>query len=151
MRDETGTNSGGVRELTPEDLKLIELFDELKKGSLGFLNEAAKKLVELVIALYGLFFAVFSFTEAPQYLKEYPDIKLLSAGILLAYFLALVFAVLVFLPRRYQFSSHSLTQMRSQLETMLETKGTYLRYAYASFALGTLFFAVALGITLFRL
>lgn len=151
MGDKAGINMGGVRELTPEDLKLLELFDELRKGSLGFLDEAAKKLVELVTVLYGLFFAVFSFTEAPRYLKDHPGIKLLSAGILFAYFLALVFAVLVFLPRKYQLSSHSLTRMRGRLEEMLETKGTYLRCAYAAFALGTLFFAIALGITLFRL
>lgn len=151
MSAEETHDQSGLRELRPEDERLIAFFDELRKGSLGFQDEAAKRLVELITLLYGLFFAVFSFTEAPAYLRTYTDVKWLAAATLVAYFASLLCAIRVILPREYTFSSRSLSQMHENLEEMLAFKGKYLRLAYAAFGLGTLFFIAALLVSLFRL
>lgn len=140
-----------TRELTDADKKLLELFDELHKSSLNFLDDAGKQLVTLITVLYGLFFGVFSFTDAPKYLVNSPEVKWLVVLTILVYFVALVLATLVFLPHKYQYSTRSLTQMRTTLEEMLETKSFYLRWAYIVFAVGTFLFALALMIALARL
>jgi hypothetical protein len=140
-----------TRDLADTDRKLIELFDDLRKGSLTFLDDAGKQLVTLITVLYGIFFGVFSFTNAPQYLAKVLEVRGLAALTIIVYFVALVLATLVFLPHRYPFNVRNLSGMRTTLEKILETKSSYLRWAYIAFVFGTFLFVLALIIALARL
>ena len=140
-----------VRSLTDAETKLLELFEDYRKNSLGFLDEAGKQLVTLITALYGVFFVAFSFSDAAQYFNGHPEVKYVIIGVIVFYFTSLILAALVFFPRKYKHSESAFGDMDAQLKKMLETKRFYVSGAYATFIAGTFLFAVALVMVLSRL
>ena len=140
-----------VRPLTNAETKLLELFEDYRKNSLGFLDEAGKQLVTLITALYGVFFVAFSFSDAAQYFNGHPEVKYVIIGVIVFYFASLILAALVFFPRKYKHSDTSLGDMNAQMNKMLKTKRFYVSGAYATFIAGTFMFAIALVMVLARL
>jgi hypothetical protein len=140
-----------VRPLTNAETKLLELFDDYRKNSLHFLDEAGKQLVTLITALYGVFFAAFSFSDAAEHFKNNGAVKYVIMCVILFYFASLIMAALVFFPRKYKYSEQNLGEMRERMDQMLKAKRGYASGAYATFIIGTFMFVIALVIVLARL
>ncbi len=137
-----------VRPLTDAETKLLELFDDYRKNSLHFLDEAGKQLVTLITALYGVLFAAFSFSDAAEHFKKNSAVKYVLIGVIVFYFASLILAALVFFPRKYKYSEHNLDEMRQRMDEMLKAKRRYTSGAYVTFIIGTFMFAIALVMVL---
>ena len=151
MNEEEIQEVDTVRSLTDAETKLLELFEDYRKNSLAFLDEAGKQLVTLITALYGVFFVAFSFSDAAQYFNGHPEVKYVIIGVIVFYFASLILAALVFFPRMYRHSESALSDMDAQMKKMLKTKRLYVSGAYATFIAGTFMFAIALVMVLSRL
>jgi len=137
--------------LSAADERLERLFDEMEAASLKTLEEAARQIITLATALLGAFFGLLALEEAPKYLG-FLEIKVIGAGTLTAFFVALLCALLAVSPRRYEYPRASLTAKRAILNEMLARKHRLVRLASWMFALGALLMlAAALDILLFRL
>lgn len=132
-----------VRPLTSEDEAVITFLAELEKETLTSLGASGKRVLELVTALFGLFFGVLAFSDSPHYL-DYMEVRILAALALIAYFSALLFGLRTFWPRRYEVSRHNLTEMRTTLAEMRERKAADVRRAYIFFTLGCLLLMLVL-------
>jgi hypothetical protein len=131
-----------AQRLSPEDERLDKLFDELESGSLKTLEEAARQIITLSTALLGAFFGLLSLSKPPEYLG-FPEVKILGSATLIAFFLALLLALLAIAPRRYVFPRASLTVKRALLNEMLQRKHRWGRLASWLFGLGALLMLLA--------
>ncbi len=137
--------------LTPEDERLDKLFDEMEQGSLKTLEDAARQIITLATTLLGAFFGLLAFKDAPTYLG-FVEVKLIGAGALFAFFVALYYALLAVSPKRYQYSRANLTEKRNILGQMLERKHSAVNTAAWTFGLGILLMLfAALDILIFRI
>ncbi len=137
--------------LSAQDERLEKLFDEMEQGSLKTLEDAARQIITLSTALLGAFFGLLAFKDAPDYLG-FCEIKVIGTGALLAFFVALFFALIAVSPKRYDFPRASLTAKRDILNEMLARKHRFVGMASWTFAVGALLMlAAALDILLFRL
>ena len=137
--------------LSPEDERLDKLFDEMESGSLKTLEDAARQIITLATTLLGAFFGLLAFKDAPAYLG-FVEVKLIGAGALLAFFVALYYALMAVSPKRYKYSRASLTEKRNILGQMLERKRSAVNTAAWTFGLGILLMLfAALDILIFRL
>lgn len=137
--------------LSESDERLEKLFDEMESGSLETLENAARQIITLSTALLGAFFGLLAFKDAPAYLG-FLEIKIIGTGALLAFFVALFFALVAVSPKRYDFPRASLTAKRKALHDMLKRKQSSVAWASWIFGLGALLMlAAALDILVFRL
>lgn len=137
--------------LSAQDERLEQFFDEMEQGSLKTLEDAARQIITLCTALLGAFFGLLALKDAPAYLG-FVEIKVIGAGALLAFFMALFFALTAVSPKRYNFARASLTEKRGILNGMLNRKHRFVRLASGCFALGALLMLLAaLDILIFRL
>ncbi|MBP1466201.1 hypothetical protein EYB53_022135 [Candidatus Chloroploca sp. M-50] len=122
---------------------MIELFAELEKKQLEFLDEAAKRIIELVSALLGLLFAVIAFGNAfpPPYLAGNVLLKVLSISALGGYLGALMLALWGVQPRRYKHYQYNLKGMREELDAMLAHKMFWMRWAGGVFGVASVLLA----------
>lgn len=140
-----------VSKLTPDDERLDKLFDEMEQGSLKTLEDAARQIITLSTALLGAFFGLLALKDAPAYLG-FVEIKIVGAVALLAFFVALFFALVAVSPKRYDFPRASLTAKRDILNEMLAHKHKFVGLATWTFAIGALLMlTAALNILIFRL
>ncbi len=123
--------------LSPEEERLDKLFDEMEQGSLKTLEDAARQIITLSTALLGAFFGLLALKDAPAYLG-FLEIKIIGAGALLAFFIALFFALVAVSPKRYDFPRASLTAKRDILNEMLARKHKFVGLASWTFAVGAL-------------
>lgn len=123
--------------LSSEDERLDKLFDEMEQGSLKTLEDAARQIITLSTALLGAFFGLLAFKDAPAYLG-FCEIKITGTGALLAFFVALFFALVAVSPKRYDFPRASLTAKRDILNEMLARKHKFVGLASWTFAVGAL-------------
>jgi hypothetical protein len=135
-------------ELDPEDVRLMALFDEIKKNQLTFLDEAGKRIIELSSALLGLIFGVVAFGKdfPPPYLKGQPVSQGLAIGVLMALVLAILFGVLTVQPRNYPYNAQNLTSMREQFSAMHRHKSFWMIAATWAFFIGALLLALLIGV-----
>jgi len=136
--------------LSPEDERLDKLFDEMETGSLKTLEDAARQIITLSTTLLGAFFGLMAFKDAPSYLK-FLEIKIIGTGALLAFLVALFFALRAVSPKRYDFPRASLTEKRKILEQMLKRKHNAVNWASWIFGLGALLMLAATLDILFRI
>lgn len=137
--------------LSAQDERLEKAFDEMEQGSLKTLEDAARQIITLCTALLGAFFGLLAFKDAPDYLGFY-EIKVIGTGALLAFFIALFFALVAVSPKRYNFARASLTEKRNILDRMLNLKYRFVGLAAWTFGAGALLMlAAALDILIFRL
>src|SRR5688500_18681441 len=106
--DEIGVSSSVLSE---EDERLKNLFVEMESGSLGTLEDAARQIITLSTALLGAFFGLLAFKDAPAYLG-FIEIKVIGTGALVAFLVALFFALRAVSPKRYDFPRASLIEKR---------------------------------------
>ncbi len=131
------------RSPTATEERLVAIFAELETKQLEFLDQAAKRIIELVTALLGILFAAIAFGGdfPPAYLAGNIPIKLLGIGALGGYLLALLFALVAIQPRSYKLYRHNLTRMRAELDAIIEHKLRWLRIAGGLFGLGSVLLA----------
>ena len=123
--------------LSAEDERLDKLFDEMETASLKTLEDAARQIITLSTALLGAFFGLLALKDAPAYLG-FIEIKIIGAGALLAFFIALFFALVAVSPKRYDFPRASLTAKRDILNEMLARKHKFVGLASWTFGAGAL-------------
>ncbi len=121
-----------------EDLELISFFATLKRDSLQTLEEAARQLIGLVTTLLGVFFGVLAISGDSSATLVSLDVKIVGAIALVAYMLALWFALEVVMPRRLDVPASNLTAMRSLLAELFERKSASLFRAQTGFTVATL-------------
>lgn len=137
--------------LSPEDERLDKLFDEIEQSSLKTLEDAARQIITLSTTLLGASFGLLAFKDAPSYLK-FLEIKIIGTGALLAFLVALFFALQAVSPKRYEYPRASLTAKRKILETMLTKKYRAVNMSAWIFGLGAfLMLIAALDILIFRI
>ncbi len=137
--------------LSLEDERVEKLFDEIERGSLKTLEDAARQIITLSTVLLGAFFGLLAFKDAPAYLG-FLEIKIISAGALLAFLISLFCALIAVSPKRYSFPQASLTAKRTALDDMLNRKHSAVNWASWIFGVGALLMlAAALDILIFRL
>jgi hypothetical protein len=136
-----------TRQPTAEEERLVELFAEIESKQLDFLDQAAKRIIELVTALLGILFAVIAFGSdfPPPYLAGNLVAKFLSGAALVCYLGALLVALWAVQPRDYKRYHHNLTEMREELHTMIADKARPLRVAGILFGVGSVLLAVLIG------
>lgn len=132
---------------TAEEERLVDLFAEIESKQLEFLDEAAKRIIELVTALLGLLFAVMAFGGEfpPPYLAGNPFARFVSGAALVCYLGALLVALWAVQPRSYRHDRHNLTEMRAELQQMIAHKARPLRVAGVLFGLASLLLVVLIG------
>jgi hypothetical protein len=136
-----------TRQPTAEEERLVELFAEIEGKQLDFLDQAAKRIIELVTALLGILFAVIAFGSdfPPPYLAGNLPAKLLSGASLVCYLGALLVALWAVQPRDYKHYRHNLTEMREELQRMIDDKARPLRVAGILFGAGSILLAVLIA------
>jgi hypothetical protein len=135
------------RKPTAEEERLVELFAEIERKQLDFLDQAAKRIIELVTALLGILFAVIAFGNdfPPPYLAGNLVAKFLSGAALVCYLGALLVALWALQPRTYKHYHHNLTGMQEELQRMIDDKARPLRVAGILFGAGSILLAVLVG------
>ncbi len=137
--------------LSAQDERLEQSFDEMEQSSLKTLEDAARQIITLSTALLGAFFGLLALKDAPAYLG-FIEIKIIGAGALLTFFIALFFALAAVSPKRYNFARASLTEKRDILNEMLARKHHFVRLASWTFAAGALLMlSAALDILICRI
>jgi len=134
--------------LTPEEERLLAFFDELEIGQLEFLDQAAKRIIELCSAMLGIVFVVIALGD--QFPPAYPAgsadlVKALLLGTLALFVLALLAGLRAVQPRRY-WRSLKLAELQSELERMIAFKRRWFRWATVVFGLGCLALAVLMAL-----
>jgi hypothetical protein len=129
-----------------DQIKLKELFDELKKNQLTFLDEAAKRIIELSTGLLGVLFAVVAFGKdfPPPYFADATNVKLAVATLTL-FFLSLLIGFITVQPRNYRYYPNNLTQMEEELRKAIAFKVIFFQIASALFVIGAACLALLIG------
>jgi hypothetical protein len=129
--------------LTDEQKRLNELFDEMKKNQLTFLDEAGKRIIELSTGLLGVLFAVTAFGKdfPPAYLKANLLMQILMVATLLAFVLAVLAGVRTVQPRNYDFYESNLSEMHKELKKIIGHKSGWMQAANWLFFTGTVLLA----------
>ena len=122
---------------TPEDLKLMATFADLRKNQITFLNEAGKRVIELSTGMLGVLFAVMAFGNnfPPPYLKN-GTAQFLAVLTLALFFLALLAGFVCVQPQEYKDYPHNLTAMREELVQHNQWKAFWFRAGSILFGLG---------------
>lgn len=133
-----------------DTLRLVALFDELEKGQITFLDESAKRIIELCTALLGVLTGLAAFGKdfPPPYLKNNDGFKVLAVVAVACYVLALAAALISVQPRNYRRFRNNITQLRSELERMIAFKKGWFRTATLLLFLGTAGLALLLGLAI---
>ena len=128
---------------TDEQKRLVAVFDEMERQQVEFLQEAGKRIIELVTALLGLLFAVMAFggTFPPAYLQGNDLGKAVAVVTLVFYLAAMGFALRTVQPRKYQLYRHNLTEMRTEFDKIVAEKALSVQFAGACFGLGSVLLA----------
>ena len=133
--------------LTDEQQRLVALFDEMEKQQVDFLDQAGKRIIELIIALLGILFAAAALGDQfpPPYLKGNPPARALTVVTLAFYLGALLTGVLAIQPREYKRYRHNLTEMGNVLDAIIGHKTRWLKVAGILFVLGSLTLALLIA------
>jgi hypothetical protein len=128
------------------DKALVKIWAELEKGQLDILDQANKRIIELVTGLQALFLAIIAFGKdfPPPYLQDgaAPLVAVLTVLLLL---LALLAAVLGLQPREYSKYERNLTEMRRELERITNYKKKWYQIGIWLFALGVITLGLLIG------
>ena len=136
-----------IRDRSEDNARLMALFDTIEADQLTFLDEAAKRVIELVTLLFGatLTFVALGKEFPPSYLNQKPLNQWLTVIALGGYLLALVIAAYAAAPKTYKRYPHNLTMMRKELDTLITHKRRGVQAAGIFFVLATVVLAVLIG------
>lgn len=126
---------------SPEDRALREWFAKQEKRNLERLEDGAKTIVQLVTGLYGLLFAVLAISDHPAYLGR-PVVQWLGTLGMLAFFVALLSALVTLFPWRATFQEDNLSEMQRVNQQVLKRKLWGLGTALGAFLVGVCLLAV---------
>ena len=134
--------------LTPEEERLFIMYDELRKGQLGFLDQAGKRIIELSTGLLGILFAVIAFGKdfPPPYLAGNALAQWLSVLVLACLVISLLAGVLTVQPKKYDFPKADLERMKQKLDEIRDFKAQWMKVGTWAFFAGTGLLAVLIGI-----
>lgn len=134
--------------LNDEQKRLNELFDEMKKNQLTFLDEAGKRIIELSTGLLGVLFAVAAFGKdfPPPYLKANLLVQILVVATLTLFVLAVLAGVYTVQPRNYDFYESNLSEMRKELKKILAHKSGWMQAANWLFFSGIVLLAILVAL-----
>ncbi|MFQ5804449.1 MAG: hypothetical protein ACE5JQ_16285 [Candidatus Methylomirabilales bacterium] len=134
-----------------EQKRLVALFDEMEKKQVDFLDQASKRIVELCVALLGVFFAVIALgdTYPPPFLQGNDPARVLTFATLAFYLAAMLTGVLAIQPREYRRYRYNLTEMRNVLDEIVRFKKRWVQVAGILFVLGSLTLALLVGAIIF--
>lgn len=138
-----------VELLTPQDQDLLTFFHGLERNSLESLEAAARQIITLVTTLAGVFFGILAFKDTPTYLSA-GEVKVLGTLTLGALLVALLFALDVVMPRRFDLRRDDLTEMHAILHSLFQTKSRSLTFAQWAFGAGLVFWLLLTLVLLFR-
>ncbi|MGB0388299.1 MAG: hypothetical protein ACPGWR_26065 [Ardenticatenaceae bacterium] len=124
---------------TEEDQAWPELFAKLEQENIPRLEEAAKMIIQLVMAIYSVLFAILFLAKSPTYLEN-PTVRSSGVASILSFFVSLGAALVVLLPFRYTYQEDNLTEMKRVYARLLKEKSWGLRVAFAFFLLGSILF-----------
>lgn len=132
------------------DERLIALFDKLEAGQLEFLDEAAKRVIELSTAMLAVLFGVTAFGKdfPPPYLAGNTAAKWLALLTLILYLSALFAGVRAVQPRTYSRSHAGLDRLRTELEKIVAHKRRWFRIGIWLFFGGSLALAVLIMVVI---
>ena len=126
--------SPGVREVTEEDRAVMEKVRRLEESSLDAIESGAREIVFLVTTLLGAMAGLLASGTLPGYILT-PDVRILAALAAISFFVSVMAAIQVLLPRRYE-HGNDLVRMRELLKEIPRRKEKFLKTAHQGFAAG---------------
>ena len=130
---------------TPEERAMGEWFARQVLASPQALEAAARTIVSLVTALLGVHFGVMALSETPLPSFLWVDwMRPLGVIVVVALLAALLCALVVVLPLRFEVSSHRPDEQEKEFKKLLRRKSRWLTASVIAFAGGL----VALGVVL---
>ena len=124
----------GVREITEEDRAIMEKVRRLEESSLDAIESGAREIVLLVTTLLGAMAGLLASGTLPGYILT-PDVRILAALAAISFFVSVMAAIQVLLPRRYE-HGNDLVRMRELLREIPRRKERLLKTAHQGFAAG---------------
>lgn len=130
------------RPLSAQHERLIKIFDDLEAKQLDFLDQAAKRVVELVSVLFGTLTAVFSLGGKfpPANLVDITN-KTLGALALGVFVVAMLVSAFAMMPRTYKRYESNMTLLREELDKIISFKLWMVRLGGGLFITGTILLA----------
>ncbi len=136
-----GDMSVGKSESSNEQA-LREWFDDQVKHNLDRLEAGAQTITQLVTGLYGVLFAVLAFGNLPKYLAL-PAVRWAGMLSLVAFFVALIAALVVLYPFRYATTEkYNLSERQNIYNQMRQRKTRSLTIALVGFLIGMIMLMV---------
>ena len=130
------------RQPSDEEKSLKSFFNELMIGQVTFLDEANKRIIELVTGLLAVLFAVIAFGKdfPPPYMQDtFP--KVIAIAVMGIFLVSMLLALIGVQPKVYDKYDHNLTEMRVELEKIVKYKSKLFSWASWSFFAGCLLLA----------
>ena len=133
-----------AQEPSKEGTLVAEIFSEIRKKQLDFLDESGKSIIERIATFLAILFAVTAFSNnfPPAYLKDNLPAKIMVIATLVLYLLAMATAILTIQPRFYDIPLYNVTRMSEELKKITTYKMRRLRMAGILFTLGSIALAV---------
>lgn len=132
---------------SPEDRTLRKWFTNQERRNFASLEEGAKTIVQLVTGLYGLLFAVLAISNQPAYLGRFA-VKWFGTLGMLAFFVALLSALVTLFPWPAQFQEDNLSEMERINQQILNRKLWGLGTALGAFLIGICLLAAMIIVVL---
>ena len=121
---------------TQEERGLREWAEGQVQNNMAQLEEAARQLIQLVTALFGVLFAVLAISDGPEILQILP-IKLLGSLSVVGYFISLLAALYVIYPWENPFEEDNLTEIERLQQDLIDRKANALQNAFYTFVAAT--------------
>ena len=130
------------RPLTPAEAVPLDFFAELEGKSIANLEAAAREILKLTTGFLGLLLGIVSLgSDSVAPILQVDEIKYTALAAILLLVLALASALLVVLPRGYQYRPSSLDDKEAAFQLMLDRKSASLSAAVIFFGLSLASFA----------
>ncbi|MSP14016.1 MAG: hypothetical protein EXR62_13810 [Chloroflexi bacterium] len=123
-----------------EATRLAALFDDLEGKQLDFLDQAAKRVIELTTGLQAVFLAVAALGNKfpPANLKDSFFAQALFVAVLIFYWAAILAAAWAVQPRPYKRYPYNVTAMRAEFNQMVAHKAAWVNVAGSLFVIASL-------------
>lgn len=129
--------------MSEESKRALALRDEIEKNQLAFLDESAKRIVDLVTVLLGVLFSIIAFGDKfpPAYLSANNVNKALAIAALVLYVIALAACLYAQSPRAFPRYENNVTAQKEAIDNVVADKAKWYRVGAISFGLASAFLA----------
>lgn len=120
-------------------MRILALRDEIEKNQLTFLDESAKRIVDLVTILLGVLFSIIAFGDKfpPVYLGVNIVNKMWSIATLIFYALALGLCLIAQSPRAFPHYENNVTAQKEAIDKIVAEKANWYRAGTISFGVAS--------------